>query len=326
MKVAHEHELPPDKAAVHAKAVRLEKITIVYLLSAVFFIYLTLGSSQAMKTAWFEDLLSLIPASVFLIAARIRDREPNERFPYGYHRVVSIAYLCASLALFGMGSFLLLDSILALTSFEHPSIGVVQLFGHQIWLGWLMLPALLWSAIPAAILGRMKLPLAAELHDKVLFADAKMNKADWLTAGAAMVGVLGIGIGLWWADAVAAAVISADILHDGWANLKTVVRDLMDGRPMNVDGSRRDPLPARAETEVKKLAWVRDATVRMREEGHIYLGEVFVVPTTEDGLVEKLEEAQQLVAKLSWRVRDLVIVPVKDLEGIRIEGRSHTAS
>jgi divalent metal cation (Fe/Co/Zn/Cd) transporter len=225
-----------------------------------------------------------------------------------------------------MGFFLLLDSILALTSFEHPSIGVVQLFGHQIWLGWLMLPTLLWSAIPAAILGRMKLPLANELHDKVLFADAKMNKADWLTAGAAMLGVLGIGVGLWWADAVAAAIISADILHDGITNLKTVISDLMDSRPMNVDGSQRDPLPARAETELKKLTWVRDAAARMREEGHIYFGEIFVVPTSEEGLVARLEEAQQLVMSLSWRVRDVVIVPVKDLEGISFHSQSTTSA
>ncbi len=31
----------------------------------------------------------------------------------------------------------------------------------------------------------------------------EMNRADWLTAGAAILGVAGIGVGLWWADAVA---------------------------------------------------------------------------------------------------------------------------
>ena len=59
-----------------------------------------------------------------------------------------------------------------------------------------MLPALAYSALPSVLLGRAKIPLAEELHNKVLYADAKMNKADWLTAGAAMVGVVGIGFGL----------------------------------------------------------------------------------------------------------------------------------
>ena len=312
MKIGAAHELPPDKAAVHAKAVKLEWLTIAYLISAVFFIYLTLGSSQAMKTAWFEDMLSLIPAIAFLVASRYRHRSPTKRFPFGYHRAVSIAYLCASVALFAMGFFLLLDSILQLISFEHPTIGVVNLFGHQIWLGWLMIPALLWSAIPAAIIGRAKLPLAREIHDKVLFGDAKMNKADWLTATAAMAGVLGIAIGWWWADAVAAAIISTDILHDGFKNLKAVIADLMDSRPTTVDDSAADPLPARAETELERLDWVEEAIARMREEGHIFDGEIFVVPSSEQGLIAKLEEAQRVVKKLDWRVRDVVIVPISD--------------
>lgn len=312
MQIGAAHELPPDKAAVHAKAVKLEWLTIAYLISAIFFIYLTLGSSQAMKTAWFEDMLSLIPAIAFLVASRYRHRAPTKRFPFGYHRAVSIAYLCASVALFAMGFFLLLDSIMQLISFEHPTIGVVNLMGHQIWLGWLMIPALLWSAIPAAIIGRAKLPLAREIHDKVLFGDAKMNKADWLTASAAMAGVLGIAIGWWWADAVAAAIISTDILHDGFKNLKAVVADLMDSRPTTVDDSAIDPLPARAETELEKLGWVEEAFARMREEGHIFDGEIFVVPSSQQGLVAKLEEAQQMVKKLDWRVRDVVIVPISD--------------
>ena len=128
------------------RAVRLEWLTLAYLLSAVFFIYLTLGASQAMKTAWFEDIPSLIPPAVFLVASRYRHRDPDGRFPYGFHRVVTIAFLCAAVALFAMGAFLLWDSVTALLSFEHPSIGTVRLFGTPIWLGWLMLPALVWSA------------------------------------------------------------------------------------------------------------------------------------------------------------------------------------
>jgi divalent metal cation (Fe/Co/Zn/Cd) transporter len=51
-----------------------------------------------------------------------------------------------------------------------------------------MILALAWSAIPSVFLGRAKLPLAAQLDGKVLYTDAKMNKANWLTAGAAIVG------------------------------------------------------------------------------------------------------------------------------------------
>jgi cation diffusion facilitator family transporter len=306
----HGGELPPDKAALMRKAVRLEWITLVYLSSAVFFIYLVLGSSQAMKTAWFEDILSLIPSAVFLIAARIRHRKPDTEHPYGYHRAVTIAFLAAALALFAMGAFLLLDAVMALTAFEHPTISTVVVLGRQVWLGWLMIPALLWSAIPAMILGRKKLPIASALHDKVLYADAKMNKADWLTAGAAIVGVLGIGFGLWWADATAAALISLDILHDGFSNLRVVVSDLMASRPTTVGKDAVDPLPARVQSYLEELDWVARADVRMREEGHVFFGEAFVVVRNATGLPNKIDAAVRVLRRQDWRLQDLVIMPV----------------
>jgi cation diffusion facilitator family transporter len=313
--VRKDFELPQDKVPAYRRAIRLEWLTIGYLLTAITAIYLTLGNSQAMKTAWIEDMLSLIPSIVFLIAARVRNRRPNRTFPYGYHRVVSIAYLVASLALFLMGAILLLDALLKLATAEHPSIGTVELFGHSVWLGWLMEAALLYSAIPAIILGRLKLPLARQLHDKVLFADAKMNKADWLTAAAAMAGVLGIGLGLWWADAVAAAVISTEILHDGFVNLRTVVTDLMDKRPTTVDDSAVDPLTARVEHEMQGLDWVRDARARLREEGHVYFGEVFVVPRERTaGLLERIEEAHDRLKQLDWRLHDIVVAVTSRIE------------
>ena len=314
MTIARRFELPPSKEQAHARAVKLEWITLAYLTSAVIFIYLTLGASQAMKAAWLEDMLSLLSPAVFLIADRIRDRAPNEEYPYGYHRAVTIAFLCASLALFLMGALLLFDSIMKLVSFEHPSIGVVQPFGSPVWLGWFMIPALLWSAIPAAILGRIKLPLARELHDKVLHADAEMNKADWLTAGAALVGVIGIGIGWWWADGVAAAVISLDILYDGTKNLRAVVADLMDQRPTSVDHKTNDPLPTRVKNEMEKLPWVKEAQVRLREEGHVYFGEVIVVPSDERGLVGNIEAAQDMLHGLDWKLHEVVIMPVSAIE------------
>ena len=81
-------ELPPELVPVHRRAVRLEWITIAYLLSAIAAIFFTLGSSQAMKGAWLEDMLSLAPPIAFLVATRVRHKAPNASFPYGYHRAV----------------------------------------------------------------------------------------------------------------------------------------------------------------------------------------------------------------------------------------------
>jgi cation diffusion facilitator family transporter len=308
------HELPPDQHEQLKKAVRLEWLTIAYLVSAIVILYLTLGSSQAMKAAWAEDILSLLPPIAFLIASRVRRRQPNSKFPYGYHRVTSIAFLCASVALLSLGTFVLYDSVMKLAKFEHPPIDLVKPIGDDpVWLGWLMLPALAYSALPAFFLGRAKLPLAKELHDKVLFADAEMNRADWLTAGAAMLGVIGIGLGLWWADGVAATIISLDITHDGFKNLKVALADLMDKEPTVVDHSKPDPLPLWIKNELMLMDWVKDAEVRLREQGHVFVGEAFVVPIDDQDLVERLDRANQRLLDLDWRLHELVISPVKEI-------------
>jgi cation diffusion facilitator family transporter len=307
-------ELPPEKRADHKKAVRLEQLTIVYMLSAIVLLGLTLGQSQAMKAAWIEDLLSLLPPAAFLIASRFRTRDESAKFPWGYHRSVSIAYLWAAAALLLMGSYVFFDSVLKLVLAEHPPIGVIQLFGEEIWLGWVMIGALLYSGVPPIFLGRAKAKLSDSLHDKVLFADAEMNKADWMTASAAIVGVLGIGVGLWWADAVAAIFISLDIVHDGWKNVRAATHDLMDARPRRHDAREYHPIVEEIEDEIQKTKWVTEGTVRLREEGHVFTGEVLVVPNDHENLVENCQKLAQRVLELSWKLYDIVVVPVPSID------------
>ena len=272
MRYPHGDELPEAQERANRRAIRLEWISLAYWITAIVAIYFALGQSQAMKAAWVEDILALFPPIAFLVASRFRHREPNERFPWGYHRAITVAYVVATAALFALGLFILIDSVEKLLSGTHPPIGMVEIFEWQVWSGWVMLAALAYSGIPPLILGRMKEPLAADLHDKVLYADARMNRADWLTAGAAAVGVIGIGLGLWWADAVAAIVISLDIVHDGQRYLRESVADLMDEHPKTHDEAKPHPVVDQIKQELAGVPWIEMAAVRMREHGHLVTG------------------------------------------------------
>jgi cation diffusion facilitator family transporter len=319
-------ELPEELLPEQRKAVRLEWLTLAYMLSAVVLLALTLGQSQAMKAAWIEDLLSLLPPAAFLIASAMRTRDPSAKFPWGFHRSVSVAYVFAALALLVMGAYVFFDSAFKLVTAERPPIGVIQLFGEEIWLGWVMIGALVYSGLPAVFLGRAKLKLADELHDKVLYADAQMNKADWMTVSAAIVGILGIGVGLWWADAVAAIFISLDIVHDGWKNVRASVHDLMDARPRRHDAREFHPIVDRIEDELRKLDWIEDGAVRLREEGHVFTGEVLVVPREDDHLVDRLEELTHHLLSLEWKVYDIVVVPVREIDIPSGDGRPRSSA
>ena len=198
-------ELPAEQREALHRAKVLQVLGIAYLVSCVLVVFTVMGSSQAMKVAWVEDLLSLVPPIVFLVSLRRVSRPPSPEHPYGHHRAIASAHLASAVALLAMGAFMVVDSGMGLVKAEHPPIGTHHLFGQTVWAGWLMIAAMVYTGIGPVILGHLKKPLAEKLHDKVLWADAEMNAADWRTAGAAIIGILGIGVGWWWADAVLTA-------------------------------------------------------------------------------------------------------------------------
>ena len=262
------YELPPDRIDAQRRAIRLEWITLGLMATVIAAVGLTMGASQTMKAAWVEDMLSLVPPAAFLISNRVAKRPPDREYPFGRYRAVSIAFLAGAVALTIFGLFILLDSVLGLLRAERPSIGTMTLFGRTVWAGWLMIAALSYGLVIPLVLGRLKLPLAREIHDKTLKADADMNRADWLTGAAGIAGVLGVGFGWWWADSAAGGIIALSIVKDGFENLSRVVRDLMDRRPTSVEGDVLD-LPDRLRDRLAALPWVREARVRLREEGHV---------------------------------------------------------
>jgi cation diffusion facilitator family transporter len=308
------YQLPPDKKEKLERAKRLEWITILFMLTIIAVMSLTMGASQTMKAMWTEDVLSLIPPIAFLIGTRFFGKPPDDQFPYGYRRAVMIAFLSGAVALLGFGIYIFIDSVIKLDEAEPPTIGTVEIFGQRLWLGWLMIGALVYSVIPPFVLGRMKLPLARELHEKALQTDANINKGDWLSGLAGVLGILGIAYGYWWADSVAAGLISFEIIRDGVGDLKNSVAQLMNKRPSDVESRENDPTPDKVQQELERLDWVLKARVRLREDGDVLTGEAFVVPRDESNLLDRLKQASDLATSLDWRLYDINIVAVRSIE------------
>jgi cobalt-zinc-cadmium efflux system protein len=264
--------IPAEIEADLRRAVRLEWWTIAWMASIIVLIGLAMGSSQAMKTAWVEDVLSLVPSLVFLLAVHFERKAPTARFPYGYHRMNSLAFLVAAVALSVLGAVLIVQSIMSLFRAEHVTIPPIRLFGEEIWLGWVMVAALAYSVVPPVILGRMKLPLARRLQDEVLHTDAMMQKADWMTGLAGIAGIVGIGLGYWWADSVAAGIISFSILHDGITALRIAVAELADGAPRELGSAKLEEEAGALRARLLEL--YPGADVRLRDSGRFILAQV----------------------------------------------------
>lgn len=311
MKTFGRTDLPAEQQDALRKAVRWEWVTIAYTACTITLIALVVGNSQSMRTAWIEDMLSLIPQISFLIALLFIRRPPSRAFPFGLHRATGIGHLVAGVALLAVGGILAAESILGLVVVDRPTIGTVQLFGETIWLGWLMIAVMIITVIGPLIYGPAKLKLAPKLHNKILYADADMARADWQTNAASIVGVLGIGIGWWWLDGAAALFISVGIVWDGIKNTRYAVRDLIDERARTYDDERPHPLADEILETVRGYPWVHDAGLRMRDQGQVFHAEVFFVPV--DGLTPDLgvlDAAAREIRAIDWKLQDVVLIPV----------------
>ena len=156
-------ELPPEIERVVQQAKRLEWATLGVIVVTIVLVAIVMGSSQAMRAAWIEDLLSLIPPIAFLVALRVARMAPTRARPYGSHRSVGVGHLVAAVALSVMGVVLVGDSVLGLVTAEHPPIGTFDLFGHTVWQGWFMMAVMALSVPGPMILGHKKLKLAEQL-------------------------------------------------------------------------------------------------------------------------------------------------------------------
>jgi cobalt-zinc-cadmium efflux system protein len=268
-------------------AKRLEYWNIGWTISIVAAMGLAMGGSQAMKTAWVEDTLGLIPPIAFLVAVHYEARPANKRYHYGFDRVNGLGFMIAAVALAAVGLLLLKDSATALITAEHVTIGSTRILGHDVWLGWFMLAAQAYATIPPLIIGHKELPLARRLRDKLIHTDALMNKANWQTGVAGFLGVAGLGLGWWWADSLAAALISLSIVWDGWKALRVATSELVDGIPCELDD---DGIAGEAKAVAAALRKAfPKSRVLMRETGRYIRAEVVGASPPNGFSVDSLE-------------------------------------
>jgi cobalt-zinc-cadmium efflux system protein len=301
-----DNSLPDELAATMRKAIRLEYWNLFWTATIIVTMGLVLGQSQTMKTAWVEDTLGVVPPIMFLIAAHMELRGTRSaHFPFGFERVNGLGFFVAAVALTAVGALLLYNAIMSLIATEHATVGSIVLFGQHIWLGWLMIAAQIYSLIPPLFIGRKELPLAEELNDKLLHTDALMNKANWLTGAAGLAGIIGLGLGWWWADALAAAIISVDVINDGVKALRSSTAELVDGAPRALS---QPALSEDAQALCEHLqAEFPGTTVRLRETGRLIRAEVHGAHSPQDWQHPRRYWPRE--KERAWRLAQVSFVP-----------------
>jgi divalent metal cation (Fe/Co/Zn/Cd) transporter len=122
---------------------------------------------------------------------------------------------------------------------------------------------------------------------------------------------LGVAAGFWWADAVAALIISLEIIRSGWSEVKTSVTDLMDRRPQKLGGEEFDPLPEKITRFLLDQEWISEAVARIREKGRELVVEAYVIPCRDSVALEEIDRTAQDARKLDIRIHNVALVATR---------------
>ena len=150
---------------------------------------------------------------VILAGLYLTTRPPDFSHPHGHERIEPFVSLFVALGVFGAGFAVLWRAITSVLSGDLATT-----------IGPAAVAVLALTAVVKFGLYRYCLRVADRTNSPALTATALDNRNDILTAGAALVGVLGARIGLPVLDPVAAGVVSIGILYTGFE----IVRDNVD--------------------------------------------------------------------------------------------------
>ena len=191
---------------------------------------------------------------VAFVGFRVSRRPATPSHPYGYERAEDLAGLGVALVIWASAVFAGFVSVHKLVhhgSTTHLGLGmtaaIVGIVGNQ-------------------VVARYKKRVGGRIQSTTLLADAKHSWLDAVASAGALLGLIGVAAGLWWADGIAGLLVTGFIVHVGWEVTIDVASHLMDGVEPQV--------LAHAEEAALGVSGVEHAHVRGRWLGRTLLVEV----------------------------------------------------
>jgi cation diffusion facilitator family transporter len=182
-----------------------------------------------------EAVNSLADATYSLVVVAglyLTTRPPDLEHPHGHERIEPFVSLVVALGVFAAGVLVLRSAIVTVLDGEYAAIS-----------GPLPATVLVLSGVVKYGLYRYCLRAGEEHASPALVATAADNRADVLTAGAALVGVLGAAAGYPVLDPVAGGVVALGILYAGVEIVRENIDYLVGGAP---DAELREKILDRA--------------------------------------------------------------------------------
>ncbi|SEO26496.1 cation diffusion facilitator family transporter [Halogranum amylolyticum] len=176
--------------------------------------------SLAVQSEAINSLTDTVYSLVVLAGLYITTQPPDFEHPHGHERIEPFVSLFIAVGVFVVGGAVLWQSVTTVLAGSYTGGGSLLAVG-----------VLVFGALAKYLLYRYCLAVGQERHSPAVVATALDNRNDILTAAAALVGVVGAGLGYPVLDPLAAGVVSFGILYTGVEIVRDNVSYLVGAAP-----------------------------------------------------------------------------------------------
>ncbi len=239
-----------------------------------------------------------LAASGFTFAAVRTSRKPADtEHPYGHGRTENLAAFAEGVLLLITAAFIAFEAVRRLAAGGSPVNPAGYAFA-------LLFGTLLIEAVRAAVLRRVGRLASSD----ALLADATNRLSDVLSTVGVIAGLLGVRLGLSWADSVAALLVAGIVARAAGVIAWRSGDILIDRAPAGAEKQLREA--------IRNVDGVREVrTVRVRRSGPNLIGDASIAT----GRMLSVEAASALTKDVKAKARS--VMPTLDL-AVAVEGQA----
>ena len=251
-----------------------------------------LSGSVALSADALHSLADLFTSLAVWVGLKLSQRKPSERFPYGFYRAETMAFLVVSMVVSVSGVEILLESFRRVMSPSAIALPAVTLSVAAV------------SALVSYLLARYKSKLGKETNSQALQGEGKHSMVDVGSSMLVFAGILANHVGFAWAEPIAGLLIGVLVIGLGLVLAKGAVLVLLDAclKPELVSRMRT------IATEIDGVKGVHD--IRVRRSGPFIFAEMHV----EVDPAMHVDRAHEISGAIEERIRQ----SIRDLDSITL--------
>ncbi|MCB2197204.1 MAG: cation diffusion facilitator family transporter [Bacteroidetes bacterium] len=220
---------------------------------------------------------------ITLFAAKIMNKPPNFKFPYGYNRAEAVATKALSFVIFFAGAQLFYTSLLRLINNETTEIPAL-----------LAIYVTVFSILSKAGLALYQFKIGKKIESNMVIANAKNMRNDILISASVLVGLIFTHVlHLPILDSITALAVSLWIMKAGFEIFMETSRELMDG-------TDNPELYYKIFDLVEQVGAVNPHRVRIRKHSNMY---TVALDIEMDGKLS-IEQGHQMAKKVENIIKE----------------------